>query len=78
MPTMTFKISADMAGRLDRMAARWRTTKSAVIREALEDKLRAAAGEPSVFAVMKGTVGSLDSGTRDLGHNAARLTGFGL
>jgi predicted transcriptional regulator len=35
--TLTLKISADMAARLERTAARRRTTKSAVMREALEE-----------------------------------------
>ena len=78
MPTLTLKLSTDTAARLERMAARRRTTKSAVMREALEDKLRASANEPSVFNLMKASIGSIDSGIRDLGHNPIHLKGFGL
>ncbi|HEY1791471.1 MAG TPA: ribbon-helix-helix protein, CopG family [Opitutaceae bacterium] len=74
---MTLKLSTGTAARLERMARRRRTTKSAVMREALEDKLRAAANEPSVYDMMKPTVGLVDSGIRDLGHNPAHLKGFG-
>jgi len=78
MQTLTLKLSTDTAARLERMAARRRTTKSAVMREALEDKLRASANEPSVYDLMKASIGSVDSGMRDLGHNPAHLKGFGL
>ncbi len=78
MQTLTLKLSTDMAARLEGMAARRRTTKSAVMREALEDKLSASANEPSVFDLMKASVGSIDSGIRDLGHNPSHLKGFGL
>lgn len=77
MQTVTLKLPTDTAARLDRMAARRRTTKSAVIREALEDKLRSSADEPSVYELMKASVGSIDSGVRDLGHNPGHLKGFG-
>ena len=76
--TLTLKLSTDAAARLERMAMRRRTTKSAVMREALEEKLRASANEPSVYDLMKASIGSIDSGTRDLGHNPVHLKGFGL
>jgi hypothetical protein len=50
--TLTLKLSTDTAARLERMARRHRTTKSAVMREALEDRLRAPANEPSVYDLM--------------------------
>jgi predicted transcriptional regulator len=78
MQTLTLKLSTDTAARLERMAARRRTTKSAVMREALEDKLRASANEPTVYDLMKASIGSIDSGIRDLGHNPVHLKGFGL
>jgi len=78
MQTLTLKLSADTAARLGRMAARRRTTKSAVMREALEEKLLAGVDEPSVYDLMKASVGSIDSGIRDLGHNPIHLKGFGL
>jgi predicted transcriptional regulator len=75
--TLTLKLSTDTATRPERMASRRRTTKSAVMREALEDKLRASANEPPVYDLMKATIGSIDSGIRDLGHNPVHLKGFG-
>jgi predicted transcriptional regulator len=76
--TLTLKLPTETAARLARMAARRRTTKSAVMREALEEKLRAPSNEPSVFDLMKTSAGSIDSGIRDLGHNPVHLKGFGL
>jgi predicted transcriptional regulator len=78
MPTLTLKLPTDTAARLERMAARRRTTKSALMREALEDKLRSSAAEPSVYDLMKASAGSIDSGVGDLGHNPRYLKGFGL
>ena len=78
MRTVTLKLSTDTAARLERMAIRRRTTKSAVMREALEDKLRTSANEPSVYDLMKASIGSIDSGIGDLGHNPIHLKGFGL
>jgi predicted transcriptional regulator len=76
--TLTLKVSTTTSARLDRLAARRRTTKSAIMREALDEKLRSSANEPSVYDLMKASVGSIDSGLRDLGHNPAHLKGFGL
>lgn len=78
MQTLTLKVSTTTSARLDRLAARRRTTKSAIMREALDEKLRSSANEPSVYDLMKASVGSIDSGLRDLGHNPAHLKGFGL
>jgi predicted transcriptional regulator len=78
MQTLTLKLSTDTAARLSRMAARRRITKSAVMREALEEKLRAPANEPSVFDLMKASLGTIDSGIHDLGHNPTHLKGFGI
>ena len=78
MPTLTLKLPTDTAARLERMAARRRTTKSAVMREALEEKLHSSANEASVYDMMRASVGSIDSRIRDLGHNPRHLKGFGL
>jgi hypothetical protein len=48
------------------------------MREALEEKLRSTGNEPSVYDLMKASVGSIDSGVRDLGRNRAHLKEFGL
>lgn len=78
MPTLTLKVSTHTAARLERMATRRRTSKSAVIREALEEKLHGDVDEPSVYELMKTSVGSIDSGIGDLGHNPTHLKGFGM
>jgi predicted transcriptional regulator len=78
MRTLTLKLPTETASRLERMAARRRTTKSAVMREALDDKLGSSENEPSVYELMKTSIGSIDSGIRDLGHNPRHLRGFGL
>jgi predicted transcriptional regulator len=76
--TLTLKLSTKTAARLNRMASRRRTTESAILREALEDKLRASADEPSVYDLMKASLGSIDSGIRDIGRNPIHLKGFGI
>jgi predicted transcriptional regulator len=77
MPVLTLKVSPEIAARLDRMATRRRTSKSVIIREALEEKLRGSAAEPSLYELMKSTIGTVDSGMTDLGHNPKHLSGFG-
>jgi hypothetical protein len=53
-------------------------TGTGVMREALEDQPGSSGDEPSVYDLMKASVGSIDSGVRDLGHNPKHLKGFGL
>ncbi len=77
MPTLTLKVTTEAAARLEQVVARLRTTKSAVLREALEDKLRSSGAEPSVFDLMRASIGSIESGVPDLGHNPEHLKGFG-
>ena len=77
MPVLTLKVPSETAARLERLAGRRRVSKSAVMREALEEKLRKAADAPSLHDVMKQAIGALDSGKRDLGHNPKHLEGFG-
>jgi hypothetical protein len=74
---LTLKVPAETAARLERLAARRRVSKSAVVREALDEKLRKSADAPSLHDVMKHSLGVLDSGVRDLGHNPEHLAGFG-
>jgi hypothetical protein len=77
MPVITLKVSQETAARLEQMALRLRTSKSAVIREALEEKLRERSTEPSLYDLMKSSIGAVDSGVIDLGHNPKHLAGFG-
>jgi predicted transcriptional regulator len=77
MPVITLKVSTDTAVRLERLAARRHSSKSAVVRDALIDALRDAPDETSVHDLMKDSLGRLDSGVRDLGHHTRHLAGFG-
>jgi len=77
VPTLTLKVSTETAARLERLAARLRTSKSAVIRDALEEKLRESGNEPSLYDLMKASIGVIDSGVDDLGHNPKHMAGFG-
>jgi len=77
MPVLTVKVPQETAARLERMAARRRMTKSAFLREALEKKLALTPDEPSLHDAMGPTLGGVDSGRRDLGHNPKHLAGFG-
>lgn len=77
MPILTLKVPADTAARLERLAARRRVSKSSIVREALEQKLRKSQDTPSLREAMKHSIGVVDSGVRDLGHNPKHLAGFG-
>jgi len=77
MPVLTLKVPADTAARLERLAASRRMSKSAVIREALEEKLGQSLVAASLHDLMKSSLGILDSGVSDLGHNPKHLAGFG-
>jgi len=77
MPTLTLKVPSETVARLERHARRRRVSKSTVVREALADKLRKSVDAPSLREAMKHSIGSLDSGVRDLAHNPRHLAGFG-
>lgn len=77
MATLTLKVPNETVVRLERLALRRRVSKSAVVREALEEKLRRTADTPSLHDVMKHSLGVVDSGVGDLGHNPKHLAGFG-
>ncbi len=77
MPTLTLKVPSETVARLERLARRRRVSKSAVVREALAAKLGESADAPSLREVMKHSIGVLDSGVRDLGHNPRHLADFG-
>jgi len=77
MPTLTLKVPIELAARLERLAAEQRVPKSEVVRQALDEKLRKTPVAPSLHAVMKHSLGVVDSGLRDLGHNPKHLKGFG-
>lgn len=77
MPVLTLKLPPETAARIARIAARRRVSKSTVVREALDEKLRDTPDELSVHDLMKGVAGAVDSGVRDRGHNPKHLARFG-
>ena len=77
MPTLTFKVPIKTVPRLERLAARRHLTKSAVIREALDEKLGGSTNASSLDHMMRSSIGGIDSGVPDLGHNPRHLEGFG-
>jgi Arc/MetJ-type ribon-helix-helix transcriptional regulator len=79
MTTISLKIPDELVSRVDALAQARRTTRSALLREALEDKLRAAARKspPSLYQQSADLCGSGNSGLADLASNPAHLEGFG-
>ena len=78
MKTITVKLPDGVDAQLTATAQRRRTTKSAIVRAALEDAL-ARNGKPrngSALALARGLVGCL-AGPGDLSTSKARLAGFG-
>jgi hypothetical protein len=77
VPILTLKVGVETAARLERLALRRRKSKSALMREALEEKLRRSPDQPTLYEAMKPSIGVVESGCRDLGHNPKHLAGFG-
>lgn len=79
MVTISFKVPDELASRLDHMARSRRTSRSELFREALEEKLEAAAGEapPSLFERSSDLCGAGSSGIGDLASDPRHLEGFG-
>ena len=79
MPTITVKLPPRLDSRLRQAVARRRSSRSALVREALESHLRDApdrAREESCLALAQDLAGSL-AGPRDLSSNRGRLRGYG-
>lgn len=79
MTTISLKIPDELVSRLDSIARSRRTSRSALFREALEEKLEAATGEatPSLFERSADLCGSGSSNLGDLASNPRHLEGFG-
>ena len=79
MTTISLKIPDELLGRMDAMARSKRTSRSAVLREALEEKLRAAdrKAAPSLYDQSADLCGIGSSGLGDLASNPKHLDGFG-
>ena len=79
MITISLKIPDELASRLDATARAKHVSRSALFREALEEKLEAsaAAAKPSLLDQCGDLCGSGDSGLGDLASNPKHLAGFG-
>jgi predicted transcriptional regulator len=74
MRVVSLKLPDDLDKALTRMARKRRSSRSQVLRDALESYTRGSAG--SVSAAAGDLVGSL-SGPRDLSTNPKHLAGYG-
>ena len=78
MRTITVKLPRNLGERLGRAVAHRRSTRSAVVREAIEAYLAGAAGgsEGSCFDLASDLAGAVE-GPSDLSSNRLRLRGYG-
>lgn len=79
MTTITCKVPEKLAAQLESLARSQRRSKSALVREALEERLKATRNRTpvSAFDLVKSLCGSLKGGPSDLATNPEHLKGFG-
>ena len=79
MTTITCKLPEKLAAQLDTLARAERRSKSALVREALEDRLKAKRRRSPVMAydLVKHLCGSIKGGPSDLATNLEHMKGFG-
>ena len=79
MTTISLKVPDELIARMDAMARAKRTSRSALLREALEEKLKAASRKspPSLYEQSADLCGKGSSGLGDLASNPKHLEGFG-
>jgi predicted transcriptional regulator len=78
MTTLSLKVPDDLAARLDKAARANRVSRSALCRQALEERLKKVrAPRRSLFEQSKDLCGIGDSGIGDLSSNKKHLDGFG-
>lgn len=79
MTTISLKIPEELVSRMDAMAKSKRTSRSALLREALEEKLKTMKRKPplSLYEQSADICGKGKSGLRDLASNPKHLKGFG-
>jgi len=79
MKTVTVKLPESLAARLDAMAKRQQSSKSVLIRDALEAFLQDGkrASNLSCYELTSDLAGSLSSGADDLSSNKKYLEDFG-
>jgi hypothetical protein len=79
MTTISLKIPDELVARMDAVARAKRTNRSALLREALEEKLKTVDRKtpPSLFDRSADLCGKGCSGLGDLASNPKHLEGFG-
>lgn len=79
MTTISLKVPDGLVARMDAVARAKRISRSALLREALEEKLMVIAREtpPSLFERSADLCGKERSGLGDLASNPQHLEGFG-
>ena len=79
MTTITLKVPDELVSRMDAVARGRRTSRSALLREALEEKLKAVARKTplSLYEQSADLCGKGSSGLRDLASDPRHLEGFG-
>ena len=79
MRTITCKVPEKLAAQLETLARAERRSKSAVVREALEERLKTARRHRPVRAydLVKHLCGSIKGGPTDLATNPEHMKGFG-
>ncbi len=79
MATISLKIPDELLSRMDAMARAKQTSRSALLREALEEKLKAARRRAplSLFEQSADLCGKGSSGLGDLASNPKHMDGFG-
>ena len=75
MKTVSVKLPTPLAAWLDQQAGELRRSKSAIVRQALEERRRQP-GKGTCLDLMADVCGSV-RGPRDLSTNPKHLTGFG-
>jgi hypothetical protein len=78
MTIITCKLPNDLAAQLDAVGREQRLSKSAILREALEQRLQGSR-KPVVYAfdLVKQLCGWIEEGPSDLATNPEHLNGFG-
>ncbi len=79
MTTISLKVPDELISRMDAMARAKQTSRSALLREALEEKLKAASRKAplSLFDQSSDLCGMGSSGIGDLASNLKHMDGFG-
>ena len=79
MTTISMKVPEELLSKMDALARATKKSRSALLREALEDKLKAAARKAplSLYEQSADLCGAGSSGLGDLASNPKHLDGFG-